>query len=410
MARSEEMATAPRRPLLYGLTDGQRFALDLVAVILGFVAAIANLHPPQGDSSPAPRGAVEIALLVLACAPILLRRRWPIPVLAVVTAATSALTADDRSPLVLIVMVVLASYMVADRVPRRWSVPALVGAEAVLGVALGIAATRGVPGDNGLQGLLPVAAAWFVGDSIAARRRYVAGLIEQVEQRRSAEDERSRQAVREERVHIARELHDVVAHSLAVMTVQAGVGRRVMGERPEAMRSALESIEATGRTAQNELRIVLGLFHDDGALPAERAPAPGLADLDDLVDQVRSAGTPVALSRRGLEHELSSALGLSVFRIVQEALTNVVKHAPGAHASVDLVVSAGEVRIEILDDGGTKGNRQLDAPGSQHRPVGSQHGIVGMRERVGAFRGSLTAGPEPGIGFRVVAHIPVEES
>jgi signal transduction histidine kinase len=311
--------------------------------------------------------------------------------------------------LVLIVMVGLASYTVADRVPRRWSVSALVGAEAVLGVALGVAMARGIVGDNGLQGLLPVAAAWFVGDSIAVRRRYIAGLVEQVEQRRSAEAERSRQFVREERVRIARELHDVVAHSLTVMTVQADVGRRVMADRPEEMRAALKSIEATGRAAQNELRVVLGLFRDDGGAPAELAPAPGLSDLDALVEKVRSAGTPVELRCRGLDHELSAALGLSVFRIVQEALTNVVKHAPGAHASVDLVVSARAVRIEIVDDGGTRKNGQSASPGGQRVPVGSQHGIVGMRERVSAFGGSLTAGRELGVGFRVVACIPVQE-
>jgi signal transduction histidine kinase len=120
-----------------------------------------------------------------------------------------------------------------------------------------------------------------VGDSIATRRRYAAGLVEQAEQRRSAEAERARQAVREERVRIARELHDVVAHSLAVMTVQAGVGRRVMADCPEEMRSALGSIETTGLTAQNELRLVLGLFRDEGTAVADLAPAPGLSDMSE---------------------------------------------------------------------------------------------------------------------------------
>lgn len=409
MASSDDLAAEPRPPLLYGLTERQWFALDLVAVGLGFVAAITNLHPSHSGNTPAPRGAVEIALLVLACAPIALRRRWPIPVLAVVTVATSALTAEGRSPWVLIAMIGLASYTAANRVPRRLSIPALVGVEAVLGVALGVAAARGVAGDNGLQGLLPVAAAWFVGDSIAARRRYVAGMVEQAQQRRSAEIERSRQSVREERVRIARELHDVVAHSLAVMTVQAGVGRRVMAERAEEMRAALESIEATGRRAQHELRLVLGLFRDEGAPLAELAPSPGLSDLAGLVEQVRSAGTPVEISCRGLDHELSPALGLSVFRIVQEALTNVVKHAPGAHTSVDLAVSATAVRLEIVDDGGMDRDRPADSSLDERAPLGSQHGIVGMRERVSAFGGSLSTGREPGAGFRVVAYLPVQE-
>jgi signal transduction histidine kinase len=236
---SDRLVGGLRPPLLYGLTKRQWMVLDVVVVGLGLLAASFNLRPPHSASTPAPHGAVEIILVVLACGPIVLRRKWPIPVLAVVTAATAALVAVGRAPLVLIVMIGLASYTAANRAPRRWSIPALIGAEAVLGLALTIAAERHIAGNNGVQGLLPIAAAWFLGDSIATRRRYVAGLVEQAEQRRSAEAERARQAVREERVRIARELHDVVAHSLAVMTVQAGVGRRVMAEYPEEMRSAL---------------------------------------------------------------------------------------------------------------------------------------------------------------------------
>jgi signal transduction histidine kinase len=134
-----------------------------------------------------------------------------------------------------------------------------------------------------------------------------------------------------------------------------------------------------------------------------------LSDLAGLVEQVRSAGTPVEISCRGLDHELSPALGLSVFRIVQEALTNVVKHAPGAHTSVDLAVSATAVRLEIVDDGGMDRDRPADSSLDERAPLGSQHGIVGMRERVSAFGGSLSTGREPGAGFRVVAYLPVQE-
>ena len=160
-----------------------------------------------------------------------------------------------------------------------------------------------------------------------------------------------RQEVREERVRIARELHDLVAHTLAVITVQAGVGRRLMAKRPEEASNALESIEAVGRTAQDELRAVLGLLRDESAGEAELSPAPRLVDLKELVETVRASGTPVELRVSGTGQETSPALELSVYRVVQEALTNVVKHAPRAHATVDVAVSPKDVRIEVVDEG-----------------------------------------------------------
>jgi signal transduction histidine kinase len=250
-------------------------------------------------------------------------------------------------------------------------------------------------------------AGWFVGDSVAARRRYQAGLDEQAERERAAEAECARQKVREERVRIAHELHDVVAHTLAVITVQAGVGRRLMDRRPEEASAALESIETIGRTAQDELRVVLGLLRDEQVGAAALAPAPRLVDLKELADNVRASGSPVELRTSGTDRHLSPALELTLYRVAQEALTNVVKHAPGAHACVDLAVSAGRVRLEVTDDGGP-GRR---SPGGEEPAgPGTGHGIVGMRERIGAFGGWLVAGPLAGRGFRVLAEIPLEAS
>ena len=179
-----------------------------------------------------------------------------------------------------------------------------------------------------------------MGDGVAARRRYLAGLTEQAERERAAETERARQDVREERVRIARELHDVVAHALAVVTVQAGVGLRLMAKRPEEARSALESIELIGRTAQEELRVVVGLLREEGIGAAELSPTPRLADLKELAETVRASGTPVELQMAGIDRQLSPALELTVYRVVQEALTNVVKHAPSARAAVDVTTPA----------------------------------------------------------------------
>jgi signal transduction histidine kinase len=331
------------------------------------------------------------------------------PVLAVVVTAIGGLMISERSLLPLSAMLGLAGFTVAVQVPRRTSIAVLIGAEALFGMALGIAWARGgsgALGAEGIQSFLPLGAAWFVGDSVAARRT---ALVDQAEQQLASEAERAGQAIREERVRIARELHDILAHSLAVITVQAGVGRRLMAKRPEEASSALESIEATGRAAQDELRVVLGLLRDDDDDSAELTPAPALADVGELVDTVRIAGTPVELLTTGTEHQLSPALQLSVYRIIQEALTNVVKYAPGAHATVSLAVSAREVRIEVADDGDARSDQPPGPTSEREGRPETQHGIVGMQERVGAFGGSLVAEKVPGHGFRIVASIPLKD-
>ena len=200
----------------------------------------------------------------------------------------------------------------------------------------------------------------------------MAGLAEQAERERAAEAECARQEVREERVRIARELHDVVAHTLTVITVQAGVGRRLMAKRPEEAGAALESIEMIGRTAQDELRVVLGLLRDEEAGAAALTPAPRLADLKELADTVRASGTPVELRTSGTDRQLSRALELTLYRVVQEALTNVVRHAPQARATVDVTVSAAQVRLEVTDDGG---------PAGHGRPAGGVRNGLAFRAR-----------------------------
>ncbi len=337
-------------------------------------------------------------------------RRWSaIVVFAACTGlAVLAMTAG-AVPLPMMALLGLAAYLVASRLPRRLSVPVVVIAAGVLGGALiytastaqASAAAGASVAVRAVEGFLPLAAAWFIGDATAARRRYLAGLAEQAERERAAEAERARQQVREERVRIARELHDVVAHALAVVTVQAGVGRRLMARRPEEAGGALESIEVIGRTAQEELRVVLGLLREEGIGDAELSPAPRLADLKELAETVRASGTPVELRMPDIAHQLSPALELTVYRVVQEALTNVVKHAPGGRATVDVAISGKDLRVEVIDGGNPAGYRDRPAflPG---------HGIVGMRERVAAFGGSLSAGRCPGGGFRVLAEVPVE--
>jgi len=349
----------------------------------------------------------RIVLAFVVCVPMAALRRWPLPVLAAATIANTMVMAAGNTPLPFGIVLGLASYLAASRLPRRLSIPAAAASAAALGGTLvyaALTARNASVAVEAVEGFLPLVAGWFIGDSVAARRRYLAGLAEQAERERAAEAERASQQVREERVRIARELHDVVAHTLAVMTVQAGVGRRLMARRPEEASTALESIETIGRTAQEELRVVLGLLRDEENRTAALAPAPRLVDVKELVETVRASGTPVDLHMSGTDRPLSPALELSVYRVVQEALTNVVRHAPGARAAVDLAVSDREIRLDVTDDGSPAGP-PAGAAGQQRGPG---HGIVGMRERIAAFGGRLVAEPLAGQGFRVTAQVPIE--
>ncbi len=265
------------------------------------------------------RRAQRLLLAFVVCGLIAALRRWPLPVLAAATLANTMVMAAGNAPLPFGIVLGLASYLAASRLPRRMSIPAAAASAAALGGAIlyaALTASHPSAAVEAVEGFLPLVAGWFTGDSVAARRRYLAGLAEQAERARAAEAERARQQVREERVLIARELHDVVAHTLAVITVQAGVGRRLMAKRPEEASTALESIETIGRTAQEELRVVLGLLRDEENGTAALAPAPRLVDVKELVETVRASGTPVDLHMSGTDRPLSLALELSVYRVI----------------------------------------------------------------------------------------------
>ena len=294
------------RPVLARLGERRWVTLTVLSATVGIVmlALLTRWQPVVHG----PR----LGLALVACVPIAFLRRWPLPALAVAIATMALYLGAGDMVLPLVFMVGFAAYAVASRLPRRFSVRAALAATAVLGVGLLFAwiRTRATsPVVAGLAGFLPVVAAWFVGDSVAARRRY---LTEQAELERIAEAERDRREVSEDRVRIARELHDVIAHGLAVITVQAGVGRRLMARRPEEAANALASIEEIGRAAQEELRAVLGLLREENVGPAALAPAPRLADVKTLVETVRAAGTSVELRMSGADQALSPGLEVSV--------------------------------------------------------------------------------------------------
>jgi len=379
------------------ITAGAAESQWLVTVVLAAAAGALVFTVVAGPGGRAAGG--QLIVRLLACVPVIALRRWPLPVLGVVTTAAVVVTATGHVWLPAGVLLGLALYFSAVGQPRPRSIALALAAAAGIGVGVVYSAftvRAAQPGAEATGVFVPLAAAWFIADGVTARRRYQAGLATQAERERAAE-------VREERVRIAREMHDVVAHALAVITVQAGVGRCLAGQRPDEASAALGSIEAISRTAQDELRVVLGLLRDGEGGAEPLAPAPRLIDIKDLADTVRASGIPVDLRMEGTGRQLSPSLELSVYRVVQEALTNVVMHAPGARAVAELTVSAGKIRLDVRDDGGTG-----RGPGGGALEAGwaAGHGITGMRERVGAFGGWLVAGPVAGGGFQVTAEIP----
>lgn len=240
-------------------------------------------------------------------------------------------------------------------------------------------------------------AAWLLGDLSRIRRQNEKELARRAEQLAAEREERARRAVLDERVRIARELHDVVAHHVSVMGIQAAAARKVMSSAPEVAARALERVEEAGRQAVAELQRAVGILREGGDA-AGHLPQPTLADLDRLVAQVREAGLPVELHRVGSPRPLPASVELSAYRIVQEALTNTLKHAGEVATRVLLTHTQEGLEVEVVDEGRTRG-----------RGGEGGRGLLGMRERVAMLGGSLQAGPLPGGGFRVHARLPARE-
>ncbi|WP_309708581.1 sensor histidine kinase, partial [Pseudolysinimonas sp.] len=266
-------------------------------------------------------------------------------------------------------------------------------------VALGWVGATLSPGptDVGVPAL--IVAAWVLGNYLGTRQAYTAELEEKNRQLERAQLDLADQAVAEERLRIARELHDVVAHTMSVVAMHAGTGRMVAASDPGAARQSLRTIETATRSALREMRQLLGVLRgSDDERPGPLAPAPGLHDVDSLVAEVVRSGITVEMRVEGARPDLPAGIDLSAYRIVQEALTNVIKHAGRARATVVIGYAADAVTLDIDDDGPAR------PPGT----VGSGgHGLVGMRERVAMYNGDLIAGPLPGGGFRVHARLPL---
>jgi signal transduction histidine kinase len=365
-----------------------------VAVALGAALVYSAAHP---ETAHAPRLA-GVVLAVAAAAAVAVRRLVPLPALAVALAACAAAgyLGLARDPMIAAALVL---YTVASTTPAATAVTALVLAEAAVMVTWHQPAY--VP--NLLPRVAATAivqlAAWTVGVAVATQRRYAAGLREQGARELRAEADRSRRALAEERLRIARELHDVVAHSMGVIAVQAGAGGHVAAARPEEAVRALRAIEATSRAALQELRRMLTVLRDDpAAAEPELVPAPGLHGLPELIDRTGQAGLRVELTEAGPPARLPEGVDVAAFRIVQEALANVVRHAGAGQAAVRLEHQPGGLHITVTDRGA---GASADA--------GEGHGLAGMRERALLCGGEFSAGPLPGGGYQVRAFLPADD-
>jgi signal transduction histidine kinase len=339
-------------------------------------------------------------LVLLHTLPLAARRRFPGTVLALIVASGLAGAALFLPPFFLGPAILVAVYSVAAYGSRWVALAGLAAAE------LGLAAVQLIQGRFGepaawVQFALIIGAAWLLGYFVGDRHVYAARLEERTAELEQAREELARRAVAEERLRLARELHDVVAHSMSVIAVQSGVGAHVAESRPEEVGKALSAIEATSRATLEELRRLLGVLRQDSESQASLSPVPGLADLDSLLGEVAKAGLAVRLRVEGTPSPLPAGVDLSAYRIVQEALTNVVKHAGPAQAQVTIGYRDQDVTVEVTDDG--RGAAALAGDGRG----GTGHGLVGMRERVAAFGGDLETGPRPGGGFRVAARLPL---
>ncbi|MGW1197610.1 sensor histidine kinase [Streptomyces sp. NPDC002536] len=254
---------------------------------------------------------------------------------------------------------------------------------------------------------VPFLLAWVLGDSMRTRRAYWAQLEERAERLEKEREQQSRMAVTAERARIARELHDVVAHNVSVMVVQADGAAYVLDSSPEQAKQALETISGTGRQALTEMRRLLGVLRTEegSGEGGEYVPQPDVEQIGDLVEQVRGAGMPVEFKVEGAPRPLPSGVELTAYRIVQEALTNTRKHGgPGVGASVQLTYFDDGLGLLVEDDGRGAQHELYESGGAD----GMGHGLIGMRERVGMVGGTLDAGPRPGGGFRISVLLPIK--
>jgi len=405
-ARGQAQAATARAAAWYAaLSPRRRELVQDTGLALGLAALnVMSLYPYLSQMHPS---WVALVLAGTQCLPLAFRRRWPVAVLLACGIPRSIYDqlAFGYAPLPLANAIAFAT--VAERSSRltRWIVVVL--------VAFGIFRSQLLPGhiepyDEIIQVFI-FGTAWAVGMLSRSRRESMAAVS-----RRAEQAEAELNAATAERVRIARELHDVVAHHVSLMAVQAEATGALLPDQPEAAAKSADLIAATARQAMAELRRLLGVLRFNPSDQSERtslAPAASLSRLDEVLDAVRGAGLPVLYSVSGSPVALPPGVDLTAYRIVQEALTNALRHAPGSQASVDVIYEEAFVTVRIADTGAASltGAATSTGAAAPQLPARLAHGfgLAGIAERVASCGGSLTVGPDPRGGFAVTARLPV---
>jgi len=403
------METRPRGWGWIGRLQPRIFDRLLVGFLLsiGLINAILDLHFAERELRfplGAPTGMaipflVGLALLLVQVVPLLWRRSHPSVVLLLVAAAFAARVLLGFNPGIAGFGLLVAMYSVAA---YEWGVRRLVFlVVAGMGFIAGFV-VFGVTGNPRSFAItvpsLFFVAAWLIGDYLRTRRAYVAQLEERAARLERERDQDRRLAADEERTRIARELHDVVAHDVSVIAIQAGAARAVQATRPEAAAQALGLIETTARETLIELNRLLGVLRANNGATADRRPQPGISQLPGLVEELRAAGLEVDARVEGEARPLSPAVDLSAYRILQEATTNVLKHARARRVDIRVRYAETMLALDVRDDGAGDGRDPTASSG---------HGLIGMRERVALFGGKLHAGRNRAGGFSVHARLPL---
>ena len=397
----------------------QDAAIAVGVALLGLASGFGagrNGHPP----------AAATALLTAMGLVLLPRRRFPGAVVALEAALVATLAVMRTSLEAAFIAVLVASYSAAvygSRLLARVLLVAAVAAVVGLGIPAGLGADQWLRAHYPVPTILAAAGAWLVGlmvrKQLQARTEHITLLAERAELLAARQAESERRAALAERLRIAREMHDIVAHHVSVVVIQAQGAQRVADSDPDRAKTAMADVERTGRTALEEMRRLLGLLRSgepaDGEAGTEDQlagtaqlpygayrPPQGLADIDILAERLQRAGLGITIVRRGEPRDMPDDVALTVYRIVQESLTNVLKHAGPATVTVELEF-AGQLWVTVTDDG-------RGASAALSAVPGAGRGTAGMRERVAAVGGKLAAGPRPGGGYRVHAAIPLEGS
>lgn len=386
-----------RRPM----TTGSWVRANWIPVVTGVALSAAGLAEGLLNEAVSEERAALSVIGVLLGVPVLFARRWPVAAFVgelIVLSPLVAVYSDQLEELVVAFVALMVAVWIAGTMAEwRWAVAGLIVGLAFLNAAnLQLDAGAG----DAIGNSIVCAGVWTASFLLSRRREQARELAERAERLERERETEARAAAAEERARIAREMHDVVAHSLSVMVVQAEAAEAMLDTDPERARRPLGAVQETGRSALTELRRMLGVLREIADEGPALAPQPGLAGLDALVEHVRDAGLAVTLRVEGEPRPLPPGVDLSAYRIVQEGLTNALKHAGPARAEVVVRYRPREVELSVTDDG-----RGTDPAGN-----GGGHGLVGMRERVALYGGRLSAGPRPAPerGFAMTAALPID--